>query len=150
MLVGLPDLMLMSRALPVEPTTLPAPSTTCDFWLPSDCLVDVAASAGSGNATADTGCVTAELSVFSGTIEVMPWTVITSAAADPAVPSAGCFAAVEAPAETEEPAEPVDEVEAPEAVTAVDADVADDEAEVEAVADEPEPTLEVEAPAEEE
>src|SRR5688572_14248713 len=38
-----------------------------------------------------------EFDTVSGVIEAMPWTVITSDDAVPAVPSAGCFAAVAAP-----------------------------------------------------
>src|ERR1700730_8053230 len=40
----------------------------------------------------------AEASTFKGVIDAAPWTLITSADAAPAVPSAGCFAAVAAPA----------------------------------------------------
>lgn len=45
-----------------------------------------------------TGWVTAEPSTFKAVMDAMPWTVITSADAVPAVPKAGCLAAVEAPA----------------------------------------------------
>ena len=44
-----------------------------------------------------TGWVTADPSTFKAVIEVMPWTVRTSEEADPAVPNAGCLAAVDAP-----------------------------------------------------
>ncbi len=45
----------------------------------------------------DTGCVTPDPSTFSAVMDAIPWTVITSAEAVPAVPSAGCLAAVAAP-----------------------------------------------------
>ena len=62
------------------------------------CFAEVEAPAGNGKAAAETGCVTPEPSTFSGVIEVTPWTLITSADGVPAVPRAGCFAEVEAPA----------------------------------------------------
>lgn len=43
-----------------------------------------------------TGCVTPEPSTFSAVIDAMPWTVMTSELAVPAVPSAGCFVEVAA------------------------------------------------------
>src|SRR5258708_5513721 len=46
----------------------------------------------------DTGCVTAEPSTLSAVMDAMPCTVITSDEAEPAVPRAGCFADVDAPA----------------------------------------------------
>src|SRR6185312_13073505 len=45
----------------------------------------------------ETGWVTPDPSTLSAVIEAMPWTEITSAEALPAVPSAGCLAAVAAP-----------------------------------------------------
>jgi hypothetical protein len=45
----------------------------------------------------DTGCVTAEPSTFRAVIDATPCTLMTSAEAEPAVPSAGCFALVDAP-----------------------------------------------------
>ena len=45
-----------------------------------------------------TGCVTPEPSTLRAVMDAMPWTVMTSAEAKPAVPRAGCFADVDAPA----------------------------------------------------
>ena len=43
------------------------------------------------------GCVAPDPSVLTGVIDVIPWMVMTSDDADPAVPSAGCLADVAAP-----------------------------------------------------
>src|SRR5260221_13211861 len=64
------------------------------------CFPEVEAPAGNGKAAAETGCVTPEPSTFNGVIEATPWTLITSADGVPAVPSAGCFAEVQAPVDS--------------------------------------------------
>jgi hypothetical protein len=62
------------------------------------CFAEVAAPVGSGREAADTGWVTEDPSTLRAVIEAMPWTVMTSVDAVPAVPKAGCLAAVDAPA----------------------------------------------------
>lgn len=61
------------------------------------CRVAVAAPDGRGGDAAEIGCVVAVPSTFSAVIDAAPWTVRTSAEAVPAVPIAGCLAAVAAP-----------------------------------------------------
>ena len=83
-----PDLIFTSSALEVAPITLPDPSTICVFCEPSLCFVEVAAVEGKGRDAAEIG---------KAVPEAMPCTLITSALELPAVPRAGCLAAVAAP-----------------------------------------------------
>src|SRR4051812_43626859 len=62
------------------------------------CFAVVAAPEGSGREVAEMGWVVAEPSTFRAVIDAAPWTVRTSVDGLPAVPGAGCLAAVAAPA----------------------------------------------------